>query len=33
MGNIVERFFCRKKDLRRPATRFEKTALSFHNMV
>jgi transposase len=33
MRNIVERFFCRMKDMRRLATRFEKTALSFHNMV
>ena len=33
MRNIVERFFCRMKDMRRLATRFDKTALSFHNMV
>ncbi len=33
MRNIVERFFCRMKDMRRLATRFEKTALCFHNMV
>jgi transposase len=33
MRNIVERFFCKMKDMRRLATRFEKTARSFHNMV
>ena len=33
MRNIVERFFCRMKDMRRLATRFEKTANSFQNMV
>ena len=33
MRNIVERFFCRMKDMRRLATRFEKAALNFHNMV
>jgi transposase len=33
MRNIVERFFCKMKDMRRLATRFEKTALNFHNMV
>jgi transposase len=33
MRNIVERFFCKMKDMRRLATRFEKTALHFHNMV
>lgn len=30
--NIVERFFCRMKDMRRLATRFEKTATSFLSM-
>lgn len=33
MRNIVERFFCRMKDMRRLATRFEKSAASFRNMV
>ena len=33
MRNIVERFFRRMKDMRRLATRFEKTALCFQNMV
>lgn len=33
MRNIVERFFCKMKDMRRLATRFEKTANSFQNMV
>jgi transposase len=31
--NIVERFFCRMKDMRRLATRFEKTATSFRSML
>ena len=33
MRNIVERFFCRMKDMRRLATRFEKTAINFLNMI
>ena len=33
MRNIVERFFCKMKDMRRLATRFEKTAINFQNMV
>ena len=33
MRNIVERFFCRMKDMRRLATRFEKSAVNFQNMV
>ncbi len=33
MRNIVERFFCKMKDMRRLATRFEKHAVNFHNMV
>lgn len=31
--NIVERFFCRMKDMRRLATRFEKTAANFKSML
>jgi transposase len=31
--NIVERFFCKMKDMRRLATRFEKTALNFLSMI
>ena len=31
--NIVERFFCRMKDMRRLATRFEKTAINFLSMI
>jgi transposase len=31
--NIVERFFCKMKDMRRLATRFEKTATSFRSML
>ena len=33
MRNIVERFFCKMKDMRRLATRFEKTAMNFQNMI
>jgi len=31
--NIVERFFCKMKDMRRLATRFEKKAQNFLSMV
>jgi transposase len=31
--NIVERFFCRMKDMRRIATRFEKSAANFRSML
>ena len=31
--NIVERFFCKMKDMRRLATRFEKKAIYFMSMV
>ena len=31
--NIVECFFCRMKDMRRLATRFEKTAANFRSML
>ena len=31
--NIVERFFCKMKDMRRLATRFEKTAKNFLSMI
>ena len=31
--NIVERFFCKMKDMRRLATRFEKTASNFRSML
>ena len=33
MRNIVERFFCKMKDMRRLATRFEKHATNFQNMT
>ena len=33
MRNIVERFFCKMKDMRRLATRFEKRGHNFLNMV
>ena len=33
MRNIVERFFCKMKDMRRLATRFEKSRRNFINMV
>jgi transposase len=33
MRNIVERFFCKMKDMRRLATRFEKNAINFLSMV
>ena len=33
MRNIVERFFCKMKDMRRLATRFEKKAANFLNML
>ena len=33
MRNIVERFFCKMKDMRRLATRFEKTAANFLNLI
>ena len=33
MRNIVERFFCKMKDMRRLATRFEKLAINFQNMI
>jgi transposase len=33
MRNIVERFFCKMKDMRRLATRFEKHAQNFRNMA
>ena len=31
--NLVERFFCKMKDMRRLATRFEKTARNFRSML
>jgi len=31
--NIVERFFCKMKDMRRLATRFEKSGRNFLNLV
>lgn len=31
--NIVERFFCKMKDMRRLATRFEKSAVNFLSMI
>lgn len=31
--NVVERFFCKMKDMRRLATRFEKKARNFLSMV
>ena len=33
MRNIVERFFCKMKDMRRLATRFEKHDINLHNMI
>ena len=33
MRNIVERFFCRMKDMWRLATRFEKSTRNFLNML
>jgi len=33
MRNIVERFFCKMKDMRRLALRFEKTARNFLSML
>lgn len=33
MRNIVERFFCKMKDMRRLATRFEKSRQNFINMI
>ncbi len=33
MRNIVERFFCKMKDMRRLATRFEKSAQNFRSMI
>jgi transposase len=33
MRNIVERFFCKMKDMRRLATCFEKTARNFGSML
>jgi len=33
MRNIVEHFFCKMKDMRRLATRFEKKAINFLSMV
>lgn len=33
MRNIVERFFCKMKDMRRLATRFEKYARNFQSML
>ena len=33
LRNIVERFFCRMKDMRRLATHFEKTAANFKSML
>ena len=33
MRNIVERFFCKMKDMRRLATRFKKKAINFLSMV
>jgi len=33
MRNIVKRFFCKMKDMRRLATRFEKKAINFLSMV
>ena len=31
--NVVERFFCKMKDMRRLATRFEKKAINFLSMI
>lgn len=33
MRNVVERFFCKMKDMRRLATRFEKHANNFKNLL
>ncbi|MFB3084317.1 MAG: hypothetical protein ACE1Z4_12860 [Gammaproteobacteria bacterium] len=33
MRNIVERFFCTMKDMRRNATRFEKPSRNFLAMI
>ena len=33
MRNIVERFFCKMKDMKRLATRFEKREINFLNMI
>jgi len=33
MRNIVERFFCRLKDMRRIATRYERTKQNFESLV
>lgn len=33
MRNVVERFFCRMKDMRRLATRFEKLGRNFLSMI
>jgi len=33
MRNIVERFFCRLKDMRRLATRYDRTARNFRSFV
>tara|TARA_B100001971_G_scaffold203512_1_gene218463 strand:+ start:704 stop:835 length:132 start_codon:yes stop_codon:yes gene_type:complete len=33
MRNIVERFFCTMKDMRRLATRFEKLSCNFLAMI
>jgi len=33
MRNVVERFFCRMKDMRRLATRFEKLSRNFLTML
>ena len=33
MRNIVERFFCRLKDMRRIATRYERTKRNFQSLV
>ena len=33
MRNTVERFFCKMKDMRRLATRFEKKAINFLSMI
>jgi transposase len=33
MRNLVERFFCKTKEMRRLATRFEKRGANFLNMI
>ena len=33
MRNIVERFFCRMKDMRRIATRYERTKRNFESLI